>query len=253
MTLVRIAFTFLATCSLLACGATDGSGQNGASSGAGSGGSGANGAVSGTGESTGGNDDTGAASGSSGSSSQGGAAGTTSGVTGSVASASGNAGAGGSSSGGAGNAGGTAGAMGDTPACPTEPPDDGFLCLQGALYDSHTCIYEDCAGSGRTLARCGTEILGPDNVQKRWSVQTAPCGETVQCSQANANGTTCALGDVCLVRAGGALIVECVESSCGTGPIGCDCVSGCSGACSLSGTTEGATLSCNTCPSGLCP
>jgi hypothetical protein len=57
-----------------------------------------------------------------------------------------------------------------------------------------------------------------------------------------------------MVLAGGALLEMCVDNTCGGGPIGCDCIQGCMGVCSVAGdAASGITLSCNTCPEGICP
>jgi hypothetical protein len=101
------------------------------------------------------------------------------------------------------------------------------------------CFYEDCAGSGRTVARCANDA---------WSVETGPCTGVLCQSQ------TCQPGELCLMRAGGALFVECVQNSCGAGAIGCGCLQSCLGTCAVGGSLQsGVTIQCNTCASNLCP
>jgi len=145
--------------------------------------------------------------------------------------AGGGAGAGGSE--GVGGSGGTA-----AEPCPATPPANGSSCFASGPI----CAYEDCAGNGRSVANC---------FNGSWSVANAACGETVGC---NAGPGTCGVGEICLVLAGGALLGGCVANTCETGPVSCDCIEGCSGECGVTGDPDyGITITCNTCPSGLCP
>ena len=81
-----------------------------------------------------------------------------------------------------------------------------------------------------------------------WSVETGPCTGVLCQSQ------TCAVGQICVERAGGALIVECAANTCGTGAIGCGCLQSCLGTCAVGGSLQsGVTIQCNTCPSNTCP
>jgi len=140
-------------------------------------------------------------------------------------------GRGGSGGGGSGGA-GTGGAAAAT--CPAAPPAAGAICS-----GTPTCFYEDCGGSGRTIASC---------VNGAWSVDTGPC-TGVSCQS-----QICQPGEVCVIRAGGALLVECAQNACGTGAVSCGCLQSCSGACTVGGSlASGVTIQCNTCPSGLCP
>jgi hypothetical protein len=151
--------------------------------------------------------------------------------------------AGGSSFGGNGSttATGTDGAGGSGPIslCPAAPPSDGDECTTSSFL----CAYEDCGAAGRTVAYCsGT-----------WSVELAPCDAPVVCGGSFGFGE-CAADEVCLVSAGGAVSQECVQNTCGDGPLECDCLTGCFGECALSGSaTMGLTMSCNTCPDASCP
>lgn len=131
------------------------------------------------------------------------------------------------------------GSGGEAGACPNQPPSPDSSCSSLGVL----CAYEDCAGAGRTVASC---------VNGAWSVTTSACGETVDCT---AGGAQCSEGEICLVRAGGALLQDCVPNTCETGPVECDCIEGCSGECATYGTPEsGITITCNTCPNGmLCP
>jgi hypothetical protein len=137
--------------------------------------------------------------------------------------------AGDTGSGGSGGAGGS-----PAPACPTAAPARGASCA-GALQ----CFYEDCGAGGRTVASC---------VNGTWSVETGPCTGVFCQSQ------TCEPGALCLMRAGGALLVECVQNACGAGAISCGCLQSCVGTCSIGGSLQsGVTIQCNTCASNLCP
>jgi hypothetical protein len=139
---------------------------------------------------------------------------------------------GGTAGSGSGGAGGAAGSP--APACPGTPPVSGASCT-----GSETCFYEDCGGSGRTVARCANGA---------WSVETGPCTGVTCESQ------SCSPGQVCVERIGGALIVQCAQNTCGTGAIGCGCLQSCAGTCTVGGSIQsGVTIQCNTCPSNTCP
>jgi hypothetical protein len=142
----------------------------------------------------------------------------------------GTTGAAGSGSGGRGGGGGAS-----APVCPAAPPAPAASCTV-----AQTCFYEDCSDTGRTVARC---------VDGAWSVEKAPCTTGVPCQ-----GQTCAVGQLCVQRVGGALIAECDQNTCGTGPIGCGCLQSCFGTCTVGGSVQsGVTIMCNTCPSNTCP
>jgi len=148
------------------------------------------------------------------------------GTAGSSADASGGAGGGGS--GGGGGGGGSVAAS-----CPGAAPAGGQSCSAAA-----TCFYEDCAASGRTVARCENGA---------WAVETGPCTGVFCQSQ------TCPAGQVCMMLGGGALLIECVPNSCGAAAISCGCLQSCAGSCAVSGSLEsGVTIHCNTCTSNQC-
>jgi hypothetical protein len=130
---------------------------------------------------------------------------------------------------------GSGGAGGSSMAsCPAAAPVSGANC-SGA----QTCFYEDCAGAGRTVASCANGT---------WTVQTGPCTGVFCQSQ------TCAVGQVCLMLGGGALLVQCVDNACGTAAISCGCLQSCAGSCFVGGSLQaGVTINCNTCTSNLCP
>jgi hypothetical protein len=119
--------------------------------------------------------------------------------------------------------------------CPSNPPTHGANCTHSG-YDP--CYYEDCAGSGRTLANCTSGA---------WQVTTGACGP-VMCPG------TCATGQVCLRVQSGYLTQDCVTPTCGTGPVTPQCVPGVKGSCSVSASiAAGATIGCNNCSgSGGC-
>jgi hypothetical protein len=141
---------------------------------------------------------------------------------------------GGAGSGGGGSSGGGSGGGGAAAAnCPGAAPIAGQTCNVAA-----SCFYEDCGASGRTVATCANGA---------WNVETGACTGVFCHSQ------TCAVGQVCLMLAGGALLVDCVANTCGTGAIGCGCLQSCAGSCAVTGSIQtGVTIQCNTCPSNQC-
>jgi hypothetical protein len=126
--------------------------------------------------------------------------------------------------------------------CPATAPQSGSNCDVPV-----TCVYEDCAGAGRTIATCvAGSVSSP-----RWTVTTGAC-TVVTCP--TPSSVTCPAGQVCLVLAGGAFLAQCVSNTCGTSAITCDCIQSCSGVCTVNASAlTGATVSCNTCPQGGCP
>lgn len=190
-------------------------------------------------------------------------AGATSGAGGTTAGSSGVSGSGGSGGAAGGNGGtalggsaGNGGASGNggtagtsASACPSTAPGNGNLCPD---FVGRTCYYDDCGGRGRIKAMCATTIPNVGNPIQQWSIETFPCGVDAECADSGVD--PCPVGKVCLTLEGGALITECVDHTCGTGPIECDCVTGCFGVCTPN-TMDGAiTYRCNTCsdPRG-CP
>ena len=142
-------------------------------------------------------------------------------------------GSGGAGRGGSGGAGGTVAST-----CPSAPPQAGGACTgQG-------CFYEDCAGVGRTAARC---------TNGAWVVDRAPCA-TATCPGIGGS-VTCPAGQICSQQAGGAVQpAECVPNGCGTGPVSCDCLRPCAGTCTVTGSVAtGFFAFCNTCPQLACP
>ena len=121
--------------------------------------------------------------------------------------------------------------------CPAEAPPSGMSCSASG----QRCVYQDCAALGVTVASC----------QSTWSLTTTPCGSVVLCASYSGS-TTCSTGQICKVYAGGALLADCVENTCGTGPIDCTCLGICSGVCSTLTNTTGVTVYCNTCTQGIC-
>jgi hypothetical protein len=126
-------------------------------------------------------------------------------------------------------------------ACPSEAPLPDTPC--GAI--AQLCAYEDCDGPGRSVARCTSGA---------WSVESSACdGAGAMCLESFGGGR-CEVGQLCLILAGGALLQQCVPNTCENGPVSCACIPGCSGECTVIGDASlGITISCNTCPSGLCP
>jgi hypothetical protein len=135
--------------------------------------------------------------------------------------------------------GGDSGGAGGGETCPSTPP------LNGSPCSGRDCYYEDCVGAGRTIARCHPEGT--------FEVQTTAC-TAVSCSLSADGGASCQAGTICLRFAGSPVSENCVSNSCGTGPIGCDCLSSCVGTCTLSGNAHGIGIICGICPPGqLCP
>jgi hypothetical protein len=130
--------------------------------------------------------------------------------------------AGGDATGGGGNAG--------ILACPDTPP------LQGTSCAGQTCVYEDCAGAGRTVAQCHP----PGSFELTLVITCTPA------TCAGATASPCPMGSLCLKKpVNGALTPTCLTNPCGRGPITCACA-GCSGACSVVGTADGVTVTCQT-------
>ena len=233
----------------VACGSAEsgpgasGGGSAGASGSVGLAGVGANGGAAGQGAVGGGPSGGSAGRGGSGS---GGASGSVG--RGGSGGASGGAGAaaGGSGQGGAGagaGGGGEGGGAAQAPACPAVPPAN-----TACDSDGQVCYYEDCAGLGRSVATC-QKRGGPVD---RWSVESVAC-DVVHCTGLP-GAMSCASGQVCAVSQGGTISGMCVQATCGTGPITCECAHASCADCAISGTPQqGFTVSCNSCPQGGCP
>jgi hypothetical protein len=124
-----------------------------------------------------------------------------------------------------------------TPACPQTAPVNGSSCGSNSL----SCFYDDCPSTGRTQATCSGGA---------WSVQTLACGN-VSCLGSPAV-TTCPSGQLCLITESGTISVQCVNNTCGQGPISPACASGLAG-CVVNATLNGGvTITCNQCPQGGC-
>lgn len=120
------------------------------------------------------------------------------------------------------------------PVCPTDPPSDGTAC--GA---PQSCLYPRCDSVGEVRATC---------VSGTWTVITEACSDVI-CAEGS---MTCSAEELCVATAGGALMIECRVDPCGGGTVEAAC------ACDVcpSGaecTVIGRNITCNTCPSGLCP
>jgi hypothetical protein len=110
--------------------------------------------------------------------------------------------------------------------CPETPPADASSCGSLGL----ACFYEDCAGDGRTIARC--EAGG-------WGVEEG------ECSAPTCQAEGCDEGDICVVATGGTVLATCIPNPCETGPITCECV-GCE-RCDVNGSLSSGVIV--TCPS----
>ena len=122
-------------------------------------------------------------------------------------------------------------------ACPSAAPQQGATCNSAGQI----CSYQNCATTGVSVATC----------QGHWSVSTTPCSGTVTCASAPGQ-RTCGQGQICLVRAGGTIDVQCVDNTCGSAPVDCACLGSCAGVCTLQTNTTGLTMYCNACPQGGC-
>ena len=95
--------------------------------------------------------------------------------------------------------GGNAGVL----ARPDTPP------LQGTSCAGQTCVYEDCAGAGRTVAQCHP----PGSFEL--TVVTACTPATC----AGATASPCPMGSLCLEKpVNGVLTPTCLANPCGKGP-----------------------------------
>jgi hypothetical protein len=148
------------------------------------------------------------------------------------------AGSGGKGLAGAGSASGGSGGGTLATACPATPPSAASSCA----LTGQACLYEDCAGAGRTAATCNNGS---------WAVQTGVCG-AVQCIGLPGS-MSCASGQVCSVSESGTISGMCVQSTCGTGPVTCECAHASCVNCSIAGNVQqGVTVTCNNCPQGGC-
>ena len=217
--------------------AASGGGSAGAAGSVGLAGTGANGGAAGQGAGGGGP--------SGGAAGRGGSAGASGGSVGRGGSA-GASGGSGAAAGGSGQGGARAGAGGgaaQAPACPAVPSPN-----TACDSDGQVCYYEDCAGLGRSVATC-QKRGGPVD---RWSVDSVAC-DAVHCTGLPGS-MSCASGQVCAVSQGGTISGMCVQATCGTGPITCECAHASCADCAISGTPQqGFTVTCNSCPQGGCP
>ncbi len=123
-----------------------------------------------------------------------------------------------------------------TASCPADPPTGGSACARDGL----SCTWARCTADGVSRAACSGGT---------WTVDATPCTGMFAC---NEGGISCTDDQLCEVRSGGALLVDCATNPCGENAIEVAC------ACGFCGGPENCTVSdrtatCNTCPSGLCP
>ena len=122
------------------------------------------------------------------------------------------------------------------PPCPTAPPGSGSLCAQRW----QSCAYQYCfSGGSNYLAECQDD--------GRWLVEDLGCGEQA----CGGSGLTCVNDSLCVERVGGALGYDCAANPCGSGAVTPACACGICGGSVC--TVDGFTVTCNSCPSGLCP
>ena len=147
---------------------------------------------------------------------------------------------GGAGHGGAGAMGGTGGIVQLMP-CPPNPPGPSAGCNTVGVV----CYYEDCAGAGRTVATCQQQTSARAN----WSLQVAACGAT-QCIGLP-SPMSCTSGQICSVFESGVIAGgNCAQSSCGKGPVTCECAHASCTDCEIRQRHAGLhTVTCNNCPS----
>jgi len=122
-----------------------------------------------------------------------------------------------------------------TPSCPADPPTDGAACSA-----TQSCDWLRCTSSGHTAASCDGST---------WTVSNETCG-TFTC-EGGASSGTCTGDQVCRQDVGGAFLADCQANPCGDMPLEKSCA--CTGCAPENCTISGRTVTCNTCPSGLCP
>lgn len=115
--------------------------------------------------------------------------------------------------------------------CPTDPPTTPTACDTTA-----TCYWDRCPTDHVHTGTC---------VDGTWVISEGACVPF------DCGGSTCEPGQICVTRAGGALLTECVANPCHDSPIIADCA--CDACGDLPCTLDGRGVICNTCPSGLCP
>lgn len=126
--------------------------------------------------------------------------------------------------GGVGGSGGTLGSGGSPGSdCPATLPASGAACNL-----AHDCYYEDCAGSGRSVATCWSGA---------WRVSTGACG-TTRCTTLSGGEpiVTCPAGQVCVQLQ---LTAVCSTPTCASGPVTQACVPGATGYCQIGGSLSG--------------
>ncbi|NCQ61089.1 MAG: hypothetical protein GW913_10540 [Myxococcales bacterium] len=119
--------------------------------------------------------------------------------------------------------------------CPADPPSDGAACTA-----TQSCDWLRCASSGHTAASCDGSV---------WTVTVEACGAFT--CEGGASGGSCSGDQVCRQDVGGAFLADCQANPCGDMPIEKSCA--CTGCAPENCTISGRTVTCNTCPSGLCP
>ena len=141
----------------------------------------------------------------------------------------------GSSTGGSAQAGGSGGssAGGSTASnCPQSPPSNGATCLS-----QFSCTYLDCSGAGRVTATCDGSVFAVSSV----ACDTPP----IRCGV-----TDCAVGQICLEQYSGTASRTCVNNSCGTEALSCDCAASLcpkGWTCTTTGVTVQCASPCTSC------
>lgn len=118
------------------------------------------------------------------------------------------------------------------PRCPVQLPKAGAACDNPAM----DCSYVDCKGVGQTSVHCyrGKTIL-----------ETTPCA-----AFACGGGAECHGDQICVERQDGSHSTRCIENSCGTKAVSCECAGSVCKAdtCSTQGRTVRCGGTCSGCP-----
>lgn len=117
------------------------------------------------------------------------------------------------------------------PVCPSTPPADKSSC--GRV--DYPCLYEDCAGAGRTLAAC---------VNGAWMVQSGMCSPII-CTGVGVTPAevTCVAGELCVLTGTSNVVPRvkpaCVDNTCGKDPVSLQCIQPLAGRCAVDVLVDG--------------
>ena len=101
--------------------------------------------------------------------------------------------------------------------CPQAPPAEGATCRGNGA----TCVYQNCAGAGRTEATCSADGT--------WKLTTMSC-DAFKCVGAGTTSTTliCEAGEVCVLTTGGggaySVTPACIPNKCSPAALSLSCM-----------------------------